>query len=257
MQQQSYKPLKKSEIFMKKIGETYTLEVGGLSIQVTKKEVKGMRLSIHAPYGDIRASVPSSFSKSKVLLIINSKLSWIQKNHAKFSNQNHKPSQIETGQKIYFLGKTYELNVCDAAFNEVLLTDKSLIIFTKPNKSPAYKEAILNAWYGNQLKTIIPKMIKEWETKTGLKVKNWAIKRMKTRWGSCNPTAGRIWLNLELAKKPLHCLEYVIVHEMVHLLEAKHNKRFFSYMDQFMPLWRDYKQELNGLSAYKPQDALL
>ncbi|MDD1607796.1 MAG: M48 family metallopeptidase, partial [Methylococcaceae bacterium] len=118
-------------------------------------------------------------------------------------------------------------------------------LFVRPNTSSVQRQSLLNEWYRKQLKAQIPPLIAKWEQTIGVTVSDWGVKQMKTKWGTCNISAKRIWLNLELAKKPTRCLEYIVVHEMVHLLERHHNDTFTAYMDQFMPQWRCYRDELN------------
>jgi predicted metal-dependent hydrolase len=130
---------------------------------------------------------------------------------------------------------------------KVILKHSEIELYIRPNTTIEKRKQILDEWYRAELKKIVPKMIEKWEKKIGVKCNEFGIKKMRTKWGTCNTEAKRIWLNLELAKKPTECLEYIIVHELVHLLERKHNNRFVSFMDEFMPKWRFYRDELNRL----------
>lgn len=133
------------------------------------------------------------------------------------------------------------------------ISKKQINLFIRPDSTKEQRERILLEWYRSELKKQIPGLISKWENIIGVKVNSWGVKLMKTRWGTCNPKAKRIWINLELAKKSPRCLEYIIVHEMVHLLEKHHNKRFYAFMKQFLPNWREIKAELNGLKLESPK----
>ena len=127
----------------------------------------------------------------------------------------------------------------------VVRNNTTIDLVVRPGSDTAQRERVMFAWYRRQLKQLVPPLIAKWEAIVGVDVAEWRVKQMKTKWGTCNPAAGRIWLNLELIKKPVNCLEYIIVHEMVHLLERQHNDRFVAYMDKFMPQWRLLRDELN------------
>jgi len=129
----------------------------------------------------------------------------------------------------------------------VTLTQKEIILHVRPDSPADKKQQILDDWYRSELKKIIPELTRKWEILIGVQTNDFGIKRMRTKWGTCNPEAKRIWINLELGKKPVECLEYIIVHELVHILERSHNGRFIGYMDKFLPKWRSYKEELNRL----------
>lgn len=152
------------------------------------------------------------------------------------------------GESHYFLGRRYRLRVHEhdgparAALSRGVAT---LDLFVRPGSSIEQREAVLQRWYREQLKSLIPPMVEKWLAVFGVQVADWGIKKMKTKWGSCNTKARRIWLNLELAKKPMKCLEYILVHEVVHLLERHHNDRFTDLMNKAMPLWRSCRDELN------------
>jgi predicted metal-dependent hydrolase len=177
-----------------------------------------------------------------------SRLGWIRRQQARFAAQ---PRQSERemvhGESHYVWGRRYRLMIeeRDAPPQVRIHGGSKLVLQVRPGAAADKRRAILNAWYRAELKARIPDLIAKWGPLIGVQVTEWRIKRMKTRWGTCNIEAQRIWLNLELAKKPPHCLEYVLVHEMVHLLEQHHNERFRALMDQFMPQWQLYRDELN------------
>lgn len=129
----------------------------------------------------------------------------------------------------------------------VVVKHKTIELYVKPRTSFEKKQKIIDDWYRNQLKELTIPIVEKWESVMGVSVNEIGVRKMKTKWGTCNNETKRIWLNLELAKKPFHCIEYIIVHELVHLLERNHNERFLTYMDKFMPEWRTLRQELNRL----------
>ncbi len=148
----------------------------------------------------------------------------------------------------YFLGRRYLLNVIERDEpSRVVVRHKTIIDLYVPKGTGHLKrQQVLIGWYRKELKALIPPLIGKWEALIGVKIASWGVKKMKTKWGSCNNTDNRIWVNLELAKKPVQCLEYIVVHEMVHLLERHHNDRFIMLMDKFLPNWRLHRDELNS-----------
>jgi predicted metal-dependent hydrolase len=152
-----------------------------------------------------------------------------------------------SGESHYFLGQRYRLNVVvqDGPGRVAIRNKRTIHLFVREGSDTAQRERVLLAWYRQQLKALIPPLIAQWEAAMGVKVAEWGVKQMKTKWGACNVEARRIWLNLELAKKPTQCLVYIIVHEMAHLLERHHNDGFTKLMDSFMPQWRLHRAELN------------
>jgi predicted metal-dependent hydrolase len=178
-------------------------------------------------------------------------LGWIKRQQSKFVVQERQsPREFVSGESHYFQGSHYLLNVIyQPGTPQVILRNKKYIdLIVRPGSTTAQREQVLENWYRQQLKEMIPPLIAKWEEIIGVKVNEWGVKQMKTKWGTCNIRAKRIWLNLALIKKPEHCLEYVVVHELVHLLERLHNDKFTGYMSKFMPQWRLYKEELNRLS---------
>jgi len=153
-----------------------------------------------------------------------------------------------SGESHYFLGRRYRLRVVehDGAPRVVARKKSTIEFYGRPGSSAGQRQDILNRWYRQQLKAMIPPLVERWQRRLGIQLTDWGIKRMKTRWGTCNADAHRIWLNLELAKKPVQCLEYVVVHELVHLVERRHNDRFVAVMDQHLPQWRLHRQALNS-----------
>jgi predicted metal-dependent hydrolase len=180
--------------------------------------------------------------------LLATRLGWIKKHKARFVSQlRQTPRQYVSGESHYFLGRRYRF--------EVLYEDKTpqveikgankIILHARPKSVLAKREQTMLEWYRKELRAIAAELLPKWQKTIGVRPSAWGIKRMKTRWGTCNQKAGRIWLNLELAKKPVSCIEYVVVHELLHLIEKKHNERFVALMTQYLPKWRHEKQELN------------
>lgn len=226
------------------------IQISDFKIDVVRKSIKNMHLSVYPPKGRVRIAAPLNVDDETVKLFAISKLSWIRRNQRKFKNQERQTRrEFAERESHYFQGRRYLLRVTEVeATPKVEIKTKSYIdLHVRPNTTIEQKQIILNEWYRKELKKQIPSIIEKWEKKIGVTVKDWSVKQMKTKWGTCNGEECRIWINLELAKKPFHCLEYIIVHEMIHLIERHHNNLFLAYMDKFIPKWKFYKEELNRL----------
>ncbi len=231
--------------------ETKVLYISSkLSIDVVRKDIKNMHLAVYPPYGRVRVAAPLRIDDEAVRLFTISKLGWIKTQQRKFLSQDRLPPRKYIDREShYFQGKRYLLRVIEIeAPPKVVIKTKTYIdLHIKVNTTTEQRETILNEWYRTELKKLIPPLIDKWSAQIGVTVNNWQVKQMKTKWGTCNIEKQRIWVNLELAKKPLHCLEYLIVHEMIHLIERHHNDRFLTLMEKHMPQWKFYKEELNRL----------
>lgn len=226
----------------------HQLIINGLEVDVVRKDIKNLHLAVYPPDGRVRVAVPLLIEDEAVRLAVISRLSWIKRQQRKFRAQERQSErEYVTGESHYFLGKRYLLKVVyeDAIPKVTIPNNTTINLYVRPKASLIQREYILHEWYRNQLKELIPPIIEKWEDKMGVTIADWRVKRMKTKWGSCNIEVKRIWLNLELVKKPNHCLEYIIVHELVHLLERHHNDRFIAYMNKFLPSWRFLRDELN------------
>ena len=226
------------------------LQVGDIEIDLVKKDIKNLHLSVHPPDGRVRISAPVQMNNEAIRLFAISKLSWIKKQRAKFKNQPRQPArEFLSGESHYYQGQRYLLNVITTKKKQRVELDGSsqMNLYVREGARKEQREKVMREWYRRQLKAQIPALIEKWEKRIGVKVNSWGVRQMKTKWGSCNTAAKRIWINLELAKKPPQCLEYIVVHEMVHLLERTHNERFVAYLDQYLPHWRNLKEELNSL----------
>ncbi len=223
------------------------LKIGDIQIDVVQKNIKNIHLSVHPPTGRVRISAPLSMNLDTIRVYAISKLSWIRKHQRKFRDQDREaPREFINRESHYFKGKRYLLRVIEQdVAPKVVLKHRHIDLYVRPGANLAKRKAIMDRWYRERLKEAIPPLIAKWEKKIKVHINEFGVKKMRTKWGSCNIAARRIWLNLELAKKPVECLEYIIVHEMVHLLERSHNDKFKSLMDKVMPKWRFYRDELN------------
>jgi len=221
-----------------------------LNVDVVRKDIKNMHLAVYPPSGRVRIAAPLSVNDEAVRLFAISKIAWIRKHQRNFVSQDRQsPREFKQRESHYFQGKRYLLRITEQdAPAKVLLKTKTYIdLFIRSESTTEQKQIIINEWYRSELKKLIPDIIEKWEQKIGVKVSEWQVKQMKTKWGTCNIEEKRIWINLELAKKPLHCLEYIIVHEMLHLIERHHNDRFLALMEKYLPQWKFFKEELNQL----------
>jgi len=226
------------------------ITISNIEIDVVRKDIKNIHLAVYPPTGRVRIAAPLSVNEDAIRLYAISKLGWIKRHQRKFAGQERiSPREYKNRESHYFQGKRYLLNIIETdAPPKVVLKNKTYIeLYIRPETSTAKRHKIMNEWYRTELKKLIPELIEKWQKRMDLKVNEWQVKLMKIKWGSCNIEKKRIWLNLELAKKPIHCLEYIIVHEMVHLSERHHNDRFLYYMDTYLPNWKQLRTELNKL----------
>ena len=229
--------------------EQTEITVSGLEVQVIRKAIKNLHLGVYPPNGRVRVAAPLRVSNEAVRLAVVGKLGWIKRQRSKFQEQTRESQrEMVSGESHYFLGRRYRLRVIDheGAGRVVVRNRRTLELHVRRQSGQVERERVLQRWYREQLRELIPPLLTKWAVILGVQPAAWGIKRMKTKWGACNVDAKRIWLNLELAKKPAQCLEYIVVHEMMHLLERHHNDRFISLMDQHLPHWRLHRQELNA-----------
>lgn len=230
------------------MGTKTVITVSGIDVQIVRKNIKNLHLAVYPPDGHVRVAVPPHVTDENVRLAVVSKLGWIKRQQKDFHDQ---PRQSErkyvSGECHYFQGKRYRLELIerDEKPEIKLLKSGKIKMFVRPNTSIETKEKLLNEWYREQLKVLIPELLDVWQPIVGKKAEDWGVKKMKTKWGSCNIEQRRIWLNLELAKKPLECLEYILVHELIHLHERHHNEHFKKLLDKFMPNWKARQKLLN------------
>lgn len=227
-----------------------SITINKVNIEVVRKDIKNIHLAVYPPTGRVRIAVPLKVNDNAIRLFALSKLGWIKRHQRNFEGQERiSPREYKQRESHYFQGRRYLLNIIEkGAPSKVVLRTKTYIdLFVRPDTPAEKRHKIMTEWYRTELKKQIPAIIEKWEKILKVKVKGWQVKQMKTKWGSCNIEQKRIWINLELAKKPERCLEYIIVHEMLHLCERYHNDRYLHYMDIYLPNWRQLKTELNKL----------
>lgn len=226
-----------------------TIELGDICLDVIHKDIKNVHLSVHPPQGRVTISTPLRMDMDTIRVFAISKLSWIKKQQNKFRNQvRESPRECITRESHYYLNKRYLLRVIEHnASPQVLIKHETMEMYIRPNTGQKKRQEILDEWYRQRLKEIVPRMITQYEKTMDVEVAEFGIKKMRTRWGTCSRLPKRIWLNLELAKKPREHIEYIVVHEMTHLLERRHNERFVAFMDKFLAKWRFYKEGLNRI----------
>lgn len=226
-----------------------TMKLNDLDVEVIHKNIKNVHLSVYPPDGRVKVSAPVSMAPDTVRVFVISKLGWIKKQQNKLRAQEREAPREYIDRESHFVwGKRYLLKLDEKdAPPSVGLKHSKMLLSVRPGTNRERRQAILEAWYRNNLKQSIPALIEKWQPRMGVSVQRFYVQRMKTKWGSCSIHSGSIRINTELAKKPPACLEYIVVHEMTHLLERTHNSRFIALMDQFMPKWRFYREELNRL----------
>ena len=229
------------------------IDLNGIAIEIIKKPIKNMSLRIYPPDGAVKVSAPLHYKEHIIREFLQRKSSWItkQRNRMKEHLIEH-DSIIRSGSTLFFKGEPYLLIIHEHyGPSHIHCREGFIDAYLPHNPSQEKINSLVDRWYKHEMEFLLPSLIKKWQSIIGVEVAQWGIKKMKTRWGSCNTRAHRIWLNLNLIKKPLPCLEYVLVHELVHLLEASHNQRFYKLMDRFMPQWRDYDYLLEGKMTRK------
>lgn len=226
---------------------TNKIIIGDIEVQVVRKKIKNMHLSVHPPEGRVRISVPFAVGDDQVRSAVTSRLTWISKKQRYFQEKPRQAAaKMVTGESHQVFGKPYRLEVIERWGRHEIKTDHdaTLLLYVRPGTDTAYRRKVLHEWYRSMLKMRIPVLLKQWEKKVGVKTTDWGVKSMRTRWGSCNTRRKRIWLNLELAKRHPECLEYVLVHELVHLLERHHNDHFKQLLHTFLPGWQPIRDAL-------------
>lgn len=225
------------------------LDLGELHAEVTRKAIKHVHLSVLPPVGKVRVAAPQGMPLDTIRLFVISKLSWIRSQQRKLQAQEREtPREYLNKESHYLWGKRYLLEISHAeAAPAVSLTPRKLNLQVRPGADQARCEEVLDGWYRQQVRDAVPALLEKWEPLLKVKAQRVFVQRMKTKWGSCTPESGYIRLNTDLAKKPMECLEYIVVHELVHLLEPTHNQRFIDLMDLYLPHWQQLRKQLNRL----------
>jgi predicted metal-dependent hydrolase len=226
-----------------------TIRLGDLVIALTRKNVKHVHLSVHPPRGRVSLVAPTGTRLEVARAYAISKLGWIRDQQAKLHGQAREtPRRFVTRESHYLWGRRYLLAVVEQnAKPTVGLGHRRIALGVRPGSSVRKREAVMHEWHKALLHEAVPPLIRKWEAKLGVRVAGYFLQRMKTKWGSCNPRSQTIRLNTELVKKPKDLLEYVVVHEMLHLLEPTHSERFVTLIDKHYPAWRVARAELNEL----------
>jgi predicted metal-dependent hydrolase len=225
------------------------IQLGDIAVDIIRKDIKNVHLSVHPPTGRVRIAAPERMKLDTIRVFAISKLGWIKKQQRRIQDQERETLREYLDHESHYVwGRRYLLKVIEKDIvPRVELTPRTLILRVRPGATGEKKQATLEQWYREQIKQAVPPLIAKWERLMGVRTEKFFVQRMKTKWGSCNSRSRTIRLNSELAKKPQGCLEYIVVHEMVHLLEPTHNQNFIALMDKFMPKWQFYRDNLNRL----------
>lgn len=224
-----------------------TIKLGDICLEVIHKDIRNVHLSVHPPHGRVTISAPLRMDLETIRLFSIAKLGWIRKQQTKLKNQKREAErEYLTRESHYYLGQRYLLKVIEQSTGpKVILKHNTIELYVRKGGTVKQREQILQSWYRQKLKELVLPCIAKQEKKMHVKVGEICVRAMKTKWGTCNPEARRIWLNTELAKKPIENIEYVLIHEMVHLLERNHSEKFIAYMNKFAPKWKHLREELN------------
>jgi len=226
-----------------------TIELGEIVVEVSRKDIKHAHLSVHPPAGRVTLTVPKATRTEVARAYAIAKLGWIRHQQAKFAGQARETARRFIERETHYVwGRRYLLSVVEKdAKPSVHLTHRTITLMVRPGSSAAKRGELMHEWHKSLLHKAVPPLIKKWEAKLGVQVSSYFLQRMKTKWGGCNRRAGHIRINTQLVKKPKDLLEYIVVHEMVHLLEPTHSERFIAILDAKYPPWREARAELNEL----------
>jgi hypothetical protein len=229
--------------------ETRQITVSGIRVEVVRKPIKNLHLGVYPPHGRVRVAAPMAVSDEAVRLAVVTRMGWIKRQRAKFDAQSRESERAYvSGESHYFLGQRYRLNLIEGARagHVRIRNSRSLDLHVRHGSDATVRERVFLDWYREELRARVGPLVNKWASAMEIPAPAFGIKRMKTKWGTCNIEARRIWLNLELAKKPPQCLEYIVVHEMAHFFERNHTDRFVAFMDRMLPQWRSLRDELNA-----------
>lgn len=233
--------------------DAHEIRVGELRVSIVRKGIKNLHLGVYPPDGHVRVAAPIALSDAAVRVAVVTRLPWIKRQQAAFASQARETArEMVSGESHYYRDRRYRLRVVESTGRPgVELRGKTtMVLHVRPGTGASAREQVLYAWYRERMREAVAKLLPKWQDRCGAAPSFVGIKRMKTKWGSCNPATGRIWLNVELVKKAPSSLEYVLVHELVHLLERSHGERFLALMDALMPAWRERRQQLAALPLH-------
>jgi predicted metal-dependent hydrolase len=229
--------------------EAHYLIVGGMKVEVIRKDIKNLHVAVYPPHGRVRVAAPLSVDDDAVRLAVVSRMGWIKRQKAKFETQARQSiREYVSGETHYFLGQRYRLKLVEGAnAGKVLVRGSRMLeLHVRAGSDRMIRERVFLAWYRQELRARAAPLIEKWASVVEIPSPSWGIKRMRTKWGTCNIEGRRIWLNLELIKKLPQCLDYIIVHELTHFFERSHSDRFVALMDRLIPQWRSVRDELNA-----------
>ena len=234
------------------------LELGGIVFEVVQKDIRNVHLSVNPPDGRVRIAAPLRMTPDTIRVFAISRLGWVRQQRAKLLGQEREPPrEFLERESHYVWGRRYLLRLVEADTAPTIdLSPGAMVMSLRPGANEARKHAILEDWYRDQIKKAVPPLIAKWAPRLGVKVERFFVQRMKTKWGSCNPASHTIRLNTELARKPPTCLEYIVVHEMAHLIARRHDGRFQEVLGAALPTWRQIRRVLNGAPLAEPRDPL-
>jgi predicted metal-dependent hydrolase len=225
------------------------LQLADIEVDVRFKDVRNLHLSVHPPTGRVTISAPIGSNPDVIRAFAAMKMGWIRRHQSRMREQAREPTREYVDRESHYLwGKRYllEIHETDGA-PSVEVQHRRIVLTMRPGSAASERESVVEKWYREQIRGEVPSLIARWEPMIGVRIARFFVQRMKTKWGSCNHHAGTIRLNTELAKKPHECLEYVVVHEMAHLVEPTHNSLFLGLLDRLMPDWTARRQLLNEL----------
>lgn len=223
--------------------------LGETEVDVVFKDIKNIHLSVYPPAGKVRVAAPLRMNLDTIRVFTISKLDWIKKQQRKFREQDREtPREYLERESHYLWGKRYLMNIVEQdVAPRVELEHRRILLFVRPGTEERKRQEVVDSWYRSQMRIAANPLIRKWEQRLEVRIARLFIRKMKTRWGSCNPSSKSIRLNTDLAKKPKVCLEYIVVHELAHLIESNHGAKFVELMDYFLPKWRTYREQLNRL----------
>lgn len=228
---------------------TKALEIGGLRVELVRKPIKNLHLGVYPPDGRVRVAAPPTVSDDAIRIAVVSRMGWINRQRDNFQRQARQSARkYVSGETHFYLGQRYRFRLIErGGTSSVRLTsDRRLELSVPKDRSPAFRERVVQRWQRKLLLERGQALTAEWAARLGIETPEIGIKRMKTKWGACNPNANRIWLNLELIKKPPECISYLVLHEIIHLIERSHGDAFVTFLDRHMPNWRIYRDQLNA-----------
>ena len=236
------------------------IRVADFDVDVVRKDIKNLHLGVYPPFGRVRVAAPSGFDDEAVRLAVVARLPWIKKQRQKMHDQPRQTQrEFIDGETHYVWGRPHRLRVVEAARAQVATTGDRLDLHVRSTADRDARARVLDRWYRDELAAAVEELVAKWAPRIGVRAPTHGIRRMKTKWGTCKPERSHIWLNLELAHKPRECLEFIVVHELIHLIERKHTDRFFTLMSKYMPAWQQHREVLNrsplGHQTWGPEAA--